>query len=139
MRTKEAMSLDKRTSQSVGRPVRLIILVIVGLLLAALVGYLIGYRNGAESVGAGNTFYATLEQRQTDQLSVTGLEVNDINYRGEFTFRVTSDTEISSRSQILSLDDLSLGDRLAITFVGPVLESYPAQLSRVTHIKKLND
>ena len=48
MRTKEAMSLDKRTSQSVGRPVRLIILVIVGLLLAALVGYLIGYRNGAE-------------------------------------------------------------------------------------------
>ena len=139
MRTKETMSLDKQTSQSVGRPVRLIILVIVGLLLAALVGYLIGYRNGAESVGAGKTFYATLEQRQTDQLSVTGLEVNDINYRGEFTFRVTSDTEISWRSQILSLDDLSLGDRLAITFVGPVLESYPAQLSRVTHIKKLND
>ena len=67
------------------------------------------------------------------------LAVNDINFRGRFHFQVEEDTELLWRYEALPLSDLDPGDRISITFTGPVAESDPAGLSDVVRIQLLDD
>ena len=85
------------------------------------------------------TFYATVSDIRDNAVTVTGMEVNDINFRGEFCFSVTEETEITCRYTDISLGDLEAGDNVSITFTGEVMETSPAQIQGVEMIQLLDD
>lgn len=70
---------------------------------------------------------------------IEGLESNDINYRGEFDFSVDNDTELLWKEAKIELSSLKEGQNVSINSTGEVLESYPAQLTKVTKIIVLED
>ena len=120
-----------------------------GLLLALLCSgaaiagafYFIGYQTARRERPApdAQTFYAAISDIQGDTLRVTGLTVNDINFRGEFCFSIEKETKITWRYTDIPADDLEVGDHISITFTGEVLETYPGQIQHVTMIQLLDD
>ena len=70
---------------------------------------------------------------------IEGLESNDINHRGEFDFSVDNDTELLWKEAKIELSSLKEGQNVSINSTGEVLESYPAQLTKVTKIIVLED
>lgn len=70
---------------------------------------------------------------------IEGLETNDINHRGEFDFSIDNDTELLWNNTKIEVSDLKEGQDVSITSTGEVLESYPAQLTKVTKIIVLED
>lgn len=122
------------------------VLVCVGILMVlAIVGsYFLGYKTAYDRLKAGEgelpqTFYATITEREGDHFAVEGLSVNDINFRGEFTFTITPDTSLIWRGETLSAEELQVGDRVAVTFDGTVQEVYPAVLTGVLQVQLLED
>ena len=85
------------------------------------------------------TFYAAISDIQGDTLRVTGLTVNDVNFRGEFCFSIEKETKITWRHTDIPADDLEVGDHISVTFTGEVLETYPGQIQHVTVIRLLDD
>lgn len=89
--------------------------------------------NTLEDQLSSQTFYATIENineyKGKTSLIVKGLEENDINYRGNFTFSIKDNTLISdSNNENVEKDDLEVGQTILIEFTGDVLESSPAQI-----------
>ena len=122
------------------------VLVCVGILMMlAIVGsYFLGYKTAYDRLKAGEgelpqTFYATITERDDDFFAVEGLSVNDINFRGEFTFTITPDTSLIWRGETLPAEELQVGDRVAVTFDGTVQEVYPAVLTGVLQVHLLED
>ena len=73
-------------------------------------------------------------------LLVEGLEVNDINTRGQFYITVDENTRLDWLGTGIALSDLDVGDRIAITWSGLVQESSPANIMNPVHrIKLLED
>lgn len=70
---------------------------------------------------------------------IEGLESNDINHREEFDFSVDKDTELLWKEAKIELSSLKEGQNVSITSTGEILESYPAQLTKVTKIIVLED
>lgn len=85
------------------------------------------------------TFYATISEIQGNTLKVTGMEINDINFRGEFCFSLAEKTKITWRYTDISMEDLDVGDPISITFTGEVLETYPAKIQQVEAVQLLDD
>lgn len=85
------------------------------------------------------TFYATIDDISGNHLTVSGLEVNDINTRGQFTFSIDEDTVLEWRYTALTADELDAGDTIAVTYTGYVLETYPARLEKILKIQLLDD
>lgn len=122
------------------------VLVCVGILMVlAIVGsYFLGYKTAYDRLKAGEgelpqTFYATITERDDDFFAVEGLSVNDINFRGEFTFTITPDTSLIWRGETLPAEELQVGDWVAVTFDGTVQEVYPAVLTGVLQVQLLED
>ena len=122
------------------------VLVCVGILMVlAIVGsYFLGYKTAYDRLKAGEgelpqTFYATITEREGDHFAVEGLSVNDIKFRGEFTFTITPDTSLIWRGETLPAEELQVGDRVAVTFDGTVQEVYPAVLTGVLQVQLLED
>lgn len=126
------------------RGIKVFLTAFIAVLLLAAV-YFVGYKQGCDSIkGAGRmadqqTFYAEIQERADDRFLVRGLSVNDINYRGEFSFSVTEETVLLWRGTAVALSDLDIGDAIAVTFRGEILESYPAQIQEVVKIQLLED
>ena len=122
-----------------------IILIIFVVVIALILGYFVGYKRAYDKIENANqtinqqTFYAEIKEITDNHFLVQGLTVNDINYRGEFTFPIMGETELLWRGAEIELSDLDVGDNIAITFVGEVLESYPAQITEVVRIQLLDD
>ncbi len=112
--------------------------------LAGVSGW-IGYKvasgrvEDAAPAARPQTFYATVSDIRDNAVTVTGMEVNDINFRGEFCFSVTEETEITWRYTDISLGDLEVGDNVSIAFTGEVMETSPAQIQGVEMIQLLDD
>ena len=112
--------------------------------LAGVSGW-IGYKvasgrvEDAAPAARPQTFYATVSDIRDNAVTVTGMEVNDINFRGEFCFSVTEETEITWRYTDISLGDLDAGDNVSITFTGEVMETSTAQIQGVEMIQLLDD
>ena len=112
--------------------------------LAGVSGW-IGYKvasgrvEDAAPAARPQTFYATVSDIRDNAVTVTGMEVNDINFRGEFCFSVTEETEITWRYTDISLGDLEAGDNVSITCTGEVMETSPAQIQGVEMIQLLDD
>ncbi len=116
-------------------------IVCAALLVVALVcgAFFLGRFTAGAPRGASVTFHAEILERDGKRFHVNGLACNDINSRGEFTFSLEDGTPLVWRGTALSLDDLETGDRIAVTYTGDVLETYPAQLTNVLRIDLLED
>ncbi|MBR4102142.1 MAG: hypothetical protein IKK51_09740 [Oscillospiraceae bacterium] len=85
------------------------------------------------------TFYATITAIHEKYIQVQGLEINDINSRGAFDLSIGDATVLEWRGTTLQLSELDVGDTIAVTYTGDVLESYPAQITDVLKIQLLDD
>lgn len=114
-------------------------------LAVAGVFYFLGYKaayncmESSASTLATQTFYATISDIQNNTFTVTGMEVNDINFRGSFRFSIAEETKITWRYTDISADNLDVGDNIAITFTGEILETDPGQIQQVEVIQLLED
>ncbi len=114
-------------------------------LMIAGVFFFLGYKaayNRMESSASAletQTFYATISDIQNNTFTVIGMEVNDINFRGNFRFSIAEGTKITWRYTDISADDLDVGDNIAITFTGEILETDPGQIQQIEVIQLLGD
>lgn len=122
------------------------IAVICGLLFVVAIGfYYIGYNvacdriENLKSQNYEQTFYATITNINDSNFEVKGLNVNGINYRGEFTFVVTTKTKMEWRGTELSVSDFDINDNISITFSGEIQEISPARILNVVRIQLLDD
>lgn len=83
--------------------------------------------------------HAEILERDGNYFHINGLSCNDINGQGEYTFTITTDTLLEWRYTPITVEDLQPGDRIAVAYTGPVLLSYPAQLTQVLRIQLLED
>ena len=61
-------------------------------------------------------------------MQVEGLETNDINSRGAFIFSVEDDTKLEWHHAPIKLSEFDVGDCVAVTYTGSIMESYPCLL-----------
>lgn len=92
------------------------------------------------------SFYATITdikdtgfEKEPKLIGVKGLDINDINFRGDFEFLVTEATEIEWRYTMLEPNELEIGDNIAIIFTGNIQEKEPAHIEDVFKIQLLDD
>lgn len=88
---------------------------------------------------SSQTFYAEIESINKGSYVVKGLDVNDINFRGHFRFGIDDDTVLRWHYTEITESDLEVGDKISITFEGPVAESYPGEIAHVSRIILLDD
>ncbi len=103
--------------------------------------YFIGCQTarGEHSALNAQTFYAEISHIQSDTFRVAGMEVNDVNFRGEFCFSIGKETKILWRYTDIPAEDLEIGDHISVTFTGGVLETYPGHIQHVDVIQLLDD
>ena len=110
----------------------------ISLLAVALFAFVLG-RSTAPASHMGETFYATVDRAAGDSLAVTGLEINDVNHRGAFTFSVEEDTVLEWRHAPIALAELEPGGTISVTYTGGIQESYPAGIDGVVRVQLLDD
>lgn len=133
-----------------------IILSIIVILLVAAISYFVGYKkayndyelflNNNDNGVKYQSFYATITDIEETgltiddtALTVKGLDINDINFRGNFKFVITEATEIEWRYTKLDASELEIGDNISIIFTGNIQESEPAKIEDVLKIQLLDD
>ena len=114
------------------------------ILLFALFIFWAGYTVGRNHMVQGGfndsaTFYAVIREIDGNSMLVSGLKENDVNYRGEFQFQVTADTEIEWHHTDIALTDLMPGQNISVSFSGGYQESYPVHIQGVNRICLLDD
>lgn len=97
--------------------------------------YSAGYKNAYPT----QTFYATVSKIEGNNLTVQGMDENDVNYRGAFWFPAEEVTEITWRNTDISIEDLDVGDQISVSFTGEILAAYPAKITQVEAIRLLED
>ena len=97
--------------------------------------YSAGYKNAYPT----QTFYATVSKIEGNNLTVQGMDENDVNYRGAFWFPAEEVTEITWRNTDISIEDLDVGDQISVSFTGEILATYPAKITQVEAIRLLED
>lgn len=118
------------------RIIKILCLILVGSLLFAG-GFFLGKMSARTEDTV--TFYATVKDVQKGSIDVKGIDVNDMNYRGDFSLDKNEKTKVTWHGQYIPFSDLKQGDRISVTFSGVVLESYPARITSVQKICLLND
>ena len=148
-----ALAADGGLVRRMAPPFKVVIVTAaVILIVAVVISYFAGYKTaydrmegaGADVGGAlGNTFYGEImgisEAENVWYLQVRGLDVNDINFRGDFTMSIYPETILEWRYTRIELSDLQVGDRVSITFRGAVQESDPAGIQEVVRVQLLDD
>ena len=111
------------------------IFIIIGMIAIILLSFTIGLFIGkmyvvnddlAISKVCGQTFYANIDsiKQYNDgsfHLNVKGLEINDINYRGNFTFKVDDSIDMTWRGEKINISQLKEGDNISITFTDEII------------------
>lgn len=122
---------------------RVLLIFLAAVLVAGVFvgGFFVGKNNTQKETDLPNceVVYAEIISVNGRNFHVKGLDVNDINGRGEFTFSVKENTRLVWRGTELSLSDFQAGDRIAFYWRRLILESYPAQVQNVVMIKLLDD
>lgn len=113
------------------------IVFVIGAALCLAAAFFAGRATAPKEVY--KTFYAEITEKNGNAFTVSGLSVNDVNRRGEFTFVADENTELLWHGTEITLEDLEKGDNVAITDYGEVLETYPARLTKVLRIELLDD
>lgn len=107
------------------------------LSLAGIGGFFIGKSTNQPVIGT--TFYAVIDVIRDQNIWVSGLDVNDINSRGEFYFTIEDTTKLQWRHTEISLSDLKVGNTISVTYTGLVLETSPAGIEDVIQVQLLDD
>lgn len=107
------------------------------LSLAGIGGFFIGKSTNQPVIGT--TFYAVIDDIRDQNIWVSGLDVNDINSRGEFYFTIEDTTKLQWRHTEISLSDLKVGNTISVTYTGLVLETSPAGIEDVIQVQLLDD
>lgn len=127
--------------------------IIIGVILAICIsfatGVLVGQYNKAKTdllirKAEGTTFYAKIdsimEDNGTIHISATGLDVNNINWRGKYNFSVKENTDIIWRGVKIPVSDLGVKNNIAITITdGTILDVVPTLLQEIEKIELLDD
>lgn len=130
------------------------ILIIIGIIIIIGVSFVLGLFVGqmnapkndlAFTKVSGQTFYANIEsiKQYNDgsfHINVKGLDVNDINYRGNFTFKVDDDMDMTWRGEKVKVSNLKEGNNISITFTDETVNDIsPTPLREVIKIQILDD
>lgn len=131
------------------------IIIVIGIILIFLVSFIVGLFIGKRSVVNdniaisnivyGQTFYAKIEsiEQYNDgsfHVNVKGLEINDINYRGNFTFKIDDSITITWRGEEVRVSDLKKESNISITFTDEIINAIdPTPLENVVKIQILDD
>lgn len=115
-------------------------LLIIILIFTAVIFYFVGYekalkRNQTESFNA----IITEIGENYSYIQVEGLETNDINTRGAFEFSVEDDIKLEWHNMPIKLSEFDVGDCVAVTHTGSIMESYPGKIEKVTKLQLLDD
>lgn len=100
---------------------------------------IISFFAGRMSNMGAETFYASIESINDNFFIVQGLEVNDINKRGQFKFSVDEGTTFEWHNTEIQINDLQVGDTISITYSSDVAESIPAGIKNIIKIVLLDD
>ena len=123
-----------------------IIGIVVIIAVSFATGVIIGQRNAPKNNKVvGQTFYANIEniKQYNDgsfHINVKGLEINDINYRGNFTFKVNDNIDMTWRGEKIKVSDLKVGNNISLTFTDETIMTIsPTPLREVTKVQLLDD
>ena len=127
------------------RKLLFVVVFVLYTVILAGISFFIGNQSARKQIenladgGTAETFYAEISDRKNNFLRVTGLEINDINFRGDFVFSIDEETKMTWRYTEISVEDLDIGDTASITFTGEIQETAPAKITHVTQIQLLED
>lgn len=127
------------------RKLLFVVVFVLYTVILAGISFFIGNQSARKQIenladgGTAETFYAEISDRKNNFLRVTGLEINDINFRGDFVFSIDEETKMTWRYTEISAEDLDIGDTVSITFTGEIQETAPAKITHVTQIQLLED
>lgn len=124
-----------------------ILLEIIAIIVIGVIAYLGGYKSACNDfeVRMDNQyesyqcFYATITNISDDNITVEGMKINDINFRGKFILEITESSMIVWRGTELEIFELEVGDNISILFKGLILDSNPALIEDVLRIQLLDD
>ena len=128
----------------------ILILLVITSIASYYVGSIITYKKLDNSLNNHKvnyqSFYATITdikdtgfEKEHKLLEVKGLDINDINFRGNFEFIITEATELEWRYTKLENNELEIGDNISIIFTGNIQEKDPAHIEDVLKIQLLDD
>lgn len=127
------------------RKLLFVVVFVLYTVILAGISFFIGNQSARKQIenladgGTAETFYAEISDRKNNFLRVTGLEINDIHFRGDFVFSIDEETKMTWRYTEISVEDLDIGDTVSITFTGEIQETAPAKITHVTQIQLLED
>lgn len=110
-------------------------MVVLLIFISGIIGYFIGQKSNSHL----NTvsFYAIVIDNK-EFLHVKGIEENDINHRGEFVISHKNiDAVYNEQGKKINVTELLQEMEIRITYDGPVMESYPSQITHVVRIEIL--
>lgn len=104
-----------------------IVSAMVFLLCVSVASYFLGYKAACSDYEYGlsqsqttfETFYAEIIEIEDNQIVVDGIDINDINYRGQFTLEVYGETELVWHNSPIAISDLKEGHIISITLAAP--------------------
>jgi len=127
----------------------IIVLTIIFLLVATMISYFIGYKTAYDDFEYGleqsnlvhETFYAEVKSVDGSHILVQGLEINDRNYRGEYTLQIYGETEMIWHNTKISISDLEVGHVVSVEIysVDGVIDTSADVLMDIAKIKILSD
>ena len=99
-----------------------IILSLVFLIVALVISYFVGYKAAYDDFERGmeqsnlvhDVFYAEVVKVDGQHIAVDGLDINDVDYRGEYTLEVYPETELVWHDTTISLSDLKEGHIVSV-------------------------
>ena len=122
------------------------VFIVIGMIIiigvSFVVGLFIGQQNAPKNDLAirkvvGQTFYANIESIK--QYNDGSFHIN-VNYRGNFTFKVDNSMDMTWRGEKIKVSDFKVGNNIAITFTDEMLTSIsPTPLTEVVKIQILDD
>lgn len=119
-----------------------ILAILTSAVLFFFAGFSIGHKTGQETqpdIVYPTTFYATVTEVYETTLAVKGLDINQINYRGDFSLVLSEDTELIWRGTSAELSEFRPGLTVSVSFTGYILETDPAGLTEVCRVEILDD
>lgn len=159
-RDKREVKYIKKYSKKL-RVLEITIILILLIALGVMTYYYVCFRNsyiravdalvGMATEGMyPDTFYATIEEIKDTgvyglkEIKIKGLDVNDINHRGEFYFDVPLDNipdnvKIKWNGSNIDFEQLKVGQKIAVYNYGDIQETEPAFLSSVRMIVVLEN